>query len=148
MVYNITLKWCMYVCLLGLLGLCNTFPIFKKYVMVPKGFMGYLERGSAFELNSFRHEEYPFDSSNQNNWTYGVCRLHQIGYCFLFRFWSSYVVPLQVSIYMWRSLNNFWYTLRKVLHMHWVNFRHKQYPSNSLHQYYLMHNVCRSFMKV
>jgi hypothetical protein len=57
----------MYVCLLGLLGLRNTFPISKKYVMVPKGFMGYPERGSACELNSSRHEEYPSNSSNQNN---------------------------------------------------------------------------------
>ncbi len=35
--------------------------------MEPKGFMGYLERGNACELNSFGHEQYPFDSLNQNN---------------------------------------------------------------------------------
>ncbi len=35
--------------------------------MEPKGFMKYLERGSACELNSLRHEQYPFDNLNQNN---------------------------------------------------------------------------------
>jgi hypothetical protein len=50
-----------------LLGLCNTFPNSKRYVMEPKGFMGYPKRGSACELNTSRHENYPFDSLNQNN---------------------------------------------------------------------------------
>jgi hypothetical protein len=40
---------------------------FKKYVMEPKGFMGYFERGNACELNSFGHEQYPSDNPNQNN---------------------------------------------------------------------------------
>ncbi len=35
--------------------------------MEPKGFMGYFERGSACELNSFGHEQYPSNSLNQNN---------------------------------------------------------------------------------
>ncbi len=35
--------------------------------MEPKGFMGYFEKGSACELNSFRHEQYPSDTLNQNN---------------------------------------------------------------------------------
>ncbi len=47
-----------------LLGLCNTFPNSKRYVMEPKGFMGYPERGSACELSSFGHEQYPYDSPN------------------------------------------------------------------------------------
>jgi hypothetical protein len=40
--------------------------------MEPKGFIGYLERGSACELNSLSHEQYPFDNLNQNNWAHGV----------------------------------------------------------------------------
>jgi len=40
---------------------------FKKYVMEPKGFMGYFERGNACELNSFGYEQYPSDNPNQNN---------------------------------------------------------------------------------
>jgi len=32
--------------------------------MEPKGFMGYLKKGSACELNSYGHEQYPFDNMN------------------------------------------------------------------------------------
>jgi hypothetical protein len=35
--------------------------------MEPKGFMKYPKRGSACELSTFGHEQYPFDSLNQNN---------------------------------------------------------------------------------
>jgi hypothetical protein len=45
-----------------LLGLHNTLPNSKRYVMEPKGFMGYLEKGNACELNSFGHEQYPFNN--------------------------------------------------------------------------------------
>ncbi len=54
--------------------------------MEPKGFMGYPKRGSACELSTFGHEQYPSDSSNQNNWAHGVCRFPQIGYCCPWRF--------------------------------------------------------------
>jgi hypothetical protein len=50
--------------------------------MEPKGFMGYPKRGSACELSTSMHEQYPFDSLNQNNWAHGVCKSPQIGYCF------------------------------------------------------------------
>jgi len=40
---------------------------FQKYVIEPKGFMGYPKRGSACELNSYRHEQYPSNGLNQNN---------------------------------------------------------------------------------
>ncbi len=40
---------------------------FQRYVMEPKSFMGYLKRGTACELSSYGHEQYPFDNSNQNN---------------------------------------------------------------------------------
>jgi hypothetical protein len=39
-----------------LLAKCNTLPNSKRYVMEPKRFMGYLEKGSACELNNFGHE--------------------------------------------------------------------------------------------
>ncbi len=35
--------------------------------MEPKGFMGYFGKGSASELNSFGHEQYPYNTLNQNN---------------------------------------------------------------------------------
>ncbi len=35
--------------------------------MEPNGFMGYPKRGSACELGSYKHEQYPSDSPNQNN---------------------------------------------------------------------------------
>ncbi len=37
-------------------GLCNTFSNSKRYVMEPKGFMGYPNRSSACELSSYGHE--------------------------------------------------------------------------------------------
>jgi hypothetical protein len=69
-----------------LLGLCNTFPNSKRHVIEPKGFMGYLKRGNACELNTSGHEQYLSNNSNQNNWAHGVCRLPQIRYCFPCRF--------------------------------------------------------------
>ncbi len=99
-----------------LTGLCNTFLNFKKYVMEPQGFMGYLERGNACEWNSFGHEQYHSNSPNQNNWAHGVYILHQWGYSF----WYGHAIPLQVSIYKLWSPKDFLYTLREVLHMHWV----------------------------
>ncbi len=35
--------------------------------MEPKGFMGYLKRGSACELSTSKHEQYPSNNLNQNN---------------------------------------------------------------------------------
>ncbi len=43
--------------------------------MEPKGFMGYLKRGSACELNNFGHEQFPFDNLNQNNLIHGVYKI-------------------------------------------------------------------------
>jgi len=39
-----------------LVGLHNTLPSFKIYVMELKGFLGYLRKGIASALNNFRHE--------------------------------------------------------------------------------------------
>jgi len=68
--------------------------------MEPKGFMGYPKKGSACELSSSRHELYPSNSLNQNNWTHGVCKLPQIKYYFAYRFWYGYAIPLQESLNM------------------------------------------------
>jgi hypothetical protein len=35
--------------------------------MEPKGFMGYMNRVGACELNIFGHEQYASDNPNQNN---------------------------------------------------------------------------------
>jgi hypothetical protein len=42
-------------------------PNSKRYVMERKGFMGYLKKGSACKLSSYGHEQYFFNSLNQNN---------------------------------------------------------------------------------
>ncbi len=53
-----------------LVWLCNTSLSFKRYVIEPKGFMGYLMKGIACALNIPCH--IPFDNLNQNNLTHGV----------------------------------------------------------------------------
>ncbi len=55
-----------------LVGLCNTFPCVKIYVMEPNVFVGYLQRALACSLNFCGHEQYPFNSLDQNNPTHGV----------------------------------------------------------------------------
>jgi hypothetical protein len=54
------------------MGLHNTLPCVKIYVMEPNVFFGYFERGIACVLNSFGHEQYPFDSLDQNTEAHGV----------------------------------------------------------------------------
>jgi len=44
----------------------------KRYVMEPNVFMEYFERGITSVLNSFGHEQYPFNNLDQNNSTHGV----------------------------------------------------------------------------
>jgi hypothetical protein len=51
-----------------------------------KGFMGDSKRSSACELSIFGHEQYPFNSLNENNYAHGVCRLPQIRYGFPCKF--------------------------------------------------------------
>ncbi len=55
-----------------LVGLRNTPPRVKMYVMEPNVFLEYHKRGIASVLNSFGHEQYPIDSLDQNNSTPGV----------------------------------------------------------------------------
>ncbi len=103
--------------------------------------MGYPKRDNACELNSYGHEQYPFDSPNQNNWAHGVCRLPQQGYCFLYRFWYGYAIPFQVSINMWWNPRDFWYTLWKVIAHALSNYGHMKYPYNNLDQNDSVHGV-------
>jgi hypothetical protein len=45
---------------------------FQRYVIEPKGFMGYSTKGIACALSIPRYEYYPFDTLDQNNLTHGV----------------------------------------------------------------------------
>jgi hypothetical protein len=45
--------------------------------MKPNVFLGCFERGIAGVLNSFGHEQYPFDNLNQNNSAHGVYSVAQ-----------------------------------------------------------------------
>jgi hypothetical protein len=64
----------------------NTFPRVKRYVMEPNVFLGYLERGNACLLNLFGHEQYPFNSLDQNNLAHGVYNVAQWGHYIPSRF--------------------------------------------------------------
>ncbi len=55
-----------------LVGLRNTSSCVKRHVVEPNVFLGYLVKGIAGVLNSLGHEQYPFDSLNQNNSAHGV----------------------------------------------------------------------------
>jgi hypothetical protein len=45
--------------------------------MEPNVFLGYLERGIASILSNFGHDQYPFDSLDQNNSTHVVYNILQ-----------------------------------------------------------------------
>jgi hypothetical protein len=60
-----------------LVGLCNILPSFKRYVVEPNVFLGYLERGIVGVLNSFEYEKYPSNSLDQNNSAHGVYSVAQ-----------------------------------------------------------------------
>jgi len=60
------------VSLLVLVGLCNTPPHVKRYVMEPNEFLGYLKKGIACLVNPSKHEQYPFNSLDQNNSAHDV----------------------------------------------------------------------------
>jgi hypothetical protein len=60
------------VSLLVFIELCNTPSRVKIYVMEPNVFLGYLKRGIACLMNPSRHEQYPYNSLDQNNLAHGV----------------------------------------------------------------------------
>jgi hypothetical protein len=60
-----------------LVGLHNTLPCVKRYVMEPNVFMGYLKKGIACSLSLFGHEQYPFNSLDQNNLAHGFYSVAQ-----------------------------------------------------------------------
>ncbi len=45
--------------------------------MQPNVFLRYFERGIACVLSSFEHEQYPFDTLDQNNLAHGVYSVAQ-----------------------------------------------------------------------
>jgi len=49
----------------------------KRYVMETYVFLGHLERGIACSLNLFGHEQYPFNSLDQNNSARGFYNVAQ-----------------------------------------------------------------------
>jgi hypothetical protein len=54
-----------------------TLSCVKRYVMELNVFLGCLKRGIADVLNSFGHEQYPFNNLNQNNLAHGVYNVAQ-----------------------------------------------------------------------
>jgi hypothetical protein len=60
------------VSLLVFIELCNTPSRVKICVMEPNVFLGYLKRGIACLVNPFRHEQYLYNSLEQNNLAHGV----------------------------------------------------------------------------
>jgi len=46
--------------------------IVKIYVINPKAFPRYLERGNATSIHPFGHEQYPSNNIGQNDSTHGV----------------------------------------------------------------------------
>jgi len=71
---------------LGFVRLCYTPPRFFRYVMEPKGFLMYPNRGIACALQKFRHKQYPSNILDQSNSIHGVYKIPSWGYCFLSRF--------------------------------------------------------------
>ncbi len=55
------------VSLLVFIGLCNTPPCVKRYVMEPTVFLGYPKKDIVCLVNPFEHEQYP-----SNNFAHGV----------------------------------------------------------------------------
>jgi hypothetical protein len=60
------------VSLLVFIGLRNTLPHVKTYVMEPNVFPGYLKKGIACLVNPSGHEQYPSNSWDQNNSAHGI----------------------------------------------------------------------------
>jgi hypothetical protein len=64
----------------------DTFLRLFKCVMVPKGFIIYLNRGSACALSNFWHKQYPSNNLDQKNSIHGVYRIPPWGYYVHFKF--------------------------------------------------------------
>ncbi len=62
------------VSLLILVGLRNTLPCVKRYVMEPKVFLGYPKKGIACLLSPSKHEQYPSNNTIRNS----VIRNHHV----------------------------------------------------------------------
>jgi hypothetical protein len=55
-----------------LVRLYNTSLIIKIYVINPKAFLGYLERGNAISFHPSSHEHWASNNISQNESTHGV----------------------------------------------------------------------------
>ncbi len=124
-----------------LLGRCNTLPNSKIYVMEPKGFMNYFEKGSSCELNSFRHEQYPFNNLNQNNVHPQCLQItpQKVLFSLQALVWLSNTLPY-FNRYVMEPKGFFIYPKRGIAHA-LSNYGHKQYPCNSLDQNNSIHNL-------
>jgi hypothetical protein len=60
------------VSLLVFIGLRNTPPHVKIYVIEPNVFLGYPKRGIACLVDLYGHEQYPSNSLDKNNFAHGV----------------------------------------------------------------------------
>jgi hypothetical protein len=60
------------VSLLVFIGLHNTFPRVKRYVMELNVFLEYSKKDITCLVSFSRHEQYPFNSLDQNNSAHGV----------------------------------------------------------------------------
>jgi hypothetical protein len=78
---NIVDPWCfnyriqlmrVLVSFLVFIGLRNTLPCVKIYVMEPDVSLGYPKRGIACLVSPYGHEQYHFNSLDQNNLAHGV----------------------------------------------------------------------------
>jgi hypothetical protein len=81
-------------------------------------FLGYPKRGIAHSLNPSRHDQYPFDSLNQNNLAMVFTKYPNEDIVFILGFVRVTQYLFQVSKDMIWSLNYFKDTQKGVLHNH------------------------------
>jgi len=67
-----------------ILGTSNTFSWLFRYVMEPKGFLIYFNRGITCALNNFGHKQYSSNSLDQNNSIHGIYKIPLWRYFFPF----------------------------------------------------------------
>ncbi len=72
MVFNYRIQLMKVLVSLVFIGLSNTPPCVKRYVMEPNVFLGYPKRGIACLVSPSGHEQYLYNSMDQNNSAHGV----------------------------------------------------------------------------
>ncbi len=124
--------------LFGLVRLCNTPPSFKRYVMEPNVFLGYLVRGIAYVLSRLGHEQYPSNNVDP------LCLNYKIQLTRVLVSLSIFIglrnTPPHVKIYVMEFNVFIGYPKRGIACL--VNpYGHEQYPSNNLDQNNSAHDV-------